>query len=629
MTSMHNPCIPEAGKASETPKALALQGPPGIRALWELAGKSKPGMLQAASVLFVAAVFATAASWVMGSGIDAMVSRQWEDALVNCLVFLAFEALAVALQYLGRRRLAVVTTEVALDARMALIGKQAALPMSYFDQQPIGRILTRLTNDVEGIEGFFGGTLARMLIAVIQMITVFAGLLLVDLRFGGITILAALPALVLVFTLNAPVRHWLRIFKRRSAHVNSLFAELVSGIAVLRTYGLHDWAHGRLSSAVRDQFNAGMKVLHWNSIVRPAAVFFSAVPMGWVIFGGGSQVAAGSMTIGTLAVFLRLAERYGTPVRTITQEIQVIQEALSSGERVHEMLSVGNVEPASISNSDHEDDPSCENPEGHHVKLRAGINGAVSFREVHLSYGSGKPVLKNISFDVRPGERLGIVGRTGSGKTSLVSLIPGLYEPESGQVVIDGVPLAQWDKEYLRRQISFSTQDAILFRGTLRENLLGFPFPNTGTGGDFEEWKGVNSACQESGLADLMRVDRSGRFRLGLDSIVLADGENFSSGEKQIIALTRALVTRPRILILDEATASVDRKLEDQAMESIRRLLVDCTCFIIAHKYQTLAACDRILVIDAGRIVADMPSGSENEIRQRLQAIREPASELI
>ncbi|NBQ52115.1 MAG: ABC transporter ATP-binding protein [Proteobacteria bacterium] len=368
-----------------------------------------------------------------------------------------------------------------------------------------------------------------------------------------------------------------------------------------------------------------MKVLHWNSLVRPAAVFFSAVPMGWVIFGGGTQVAAGSMTIGTLAVFLRLAERYGTPVRTITQEIQVIQEALSSGERVHEMLSVEEREPGVISHLYHEDDPSGENPEGHRVKLRAGINGAVSFQGVHLSYGNGKPVLKNISFDVRPGERLGIVGRTGSGKTSLVSLIPGLYEPESGQVVIDGVPLAQWDKEYLRRQISFSTQDAILFRGTLWENLLGFPYP----GNDFEDWKGVNSACEESGLADLMRADRSGRFRLGLDSVVLADGENFSAGEKQIIALTRALVTRPRILILDEATASVDRKLEDQAMDSIRRLLVDCTSFIIAHKYQTLAACDRILVIDAGRIVADMPSGSEIEIRQRLQAIREPASELI
>ncbi len=625
MTSMHNPCIPEAPKGSEATKTPALQGPPGLRALWELAGKSRAGMLQAASVLFVAAVFATAASWVMGSGIDAMVSRQWEDALVNCLVFLAFEALAVALQYLGRRRLVVVTTQVALDARLALIGKQAALPMTYFDQQPVGRILTRLTNDVEGIEGFFGGTLARMLIAVIQMITVFGGLLLVDLRFGGITILTAVPALVLVFTLNAPVRHWLRIFKRQSAHVNSLFAELVSGIAVLRTYGLHDWAHGRLSSAARDQFKAGMKVLHWNSIVRPAAVFLSSVPMGWVIFGGGSQVAAGSMTIGTLAIFLRLAERYGTPVRTITQEIQVIQEALSSGERVHEMLSVPEGQEVATLNPDPVADSSGENVGGHQVKLRAGINGAVSFQEVHLSYGTGRPVLKNISFDVRPGERVGIVGRTGSGKTSLVSLIPGLYEPESGKVVIDGVPLAQWDKEYLRRQISFSTQDAILFRGTLRENLLGFPFP----GSDFEDWKGVNSACQESGLADLIRFDRSGRFSLGLDSVVLADGENFSSGEKQIIALTRALVTRPRILILDEATASVDRKLEDQAMESIRRLLVDCTCFIIAHKYQTLAACDRILVIDAGRIVADMPSGSEAEIRQRLQAIREPASELI
>lgn len=602
---------------------------PGIQALWHLAGKSKTGMLQAAGVLLIAAAFATGASWVMGTGIDAMISRNMEQSLLYGFVFLAFEALAVALQYLGRQKLAVVTTEVALDARLALIRKQAALPMSYFDHQPTGRILTRLTNDVEGIEGFFGGTLARMMIAVIQMVTVFAGLLLVDLRFGALTIAASLPALVFVFALNAPVRHWLRIFKRNSAHVNSLFAEFVSGIGVLRTYSLASWARGRLSHAIKNQYDAGIKVLNWNSLVRPAAVFLSAVPMAVVIFAGGAEVAAGAMSIGTLAVFLRLAERYGTPVRTITQEIQVIQEALSSGERVYEMLTADATLPTV--DRDHEDYPM----EGQPGLLRAGVTGAVSFKDVTLDYhvrgrqgATASPALRQVSFDVPAGQRIGIVGRTGSGKTSLVSLITGLYEPDSGQVTIDGVPLSQWDKESLRRQISFSTQDAILFRGTLRENLLGFP------GNDFGDWKSIESACRETGLSALMESDRSGRFEKGLDSVVLGGGDNFSSGEKQIIALTRALVTRPRILILDEATASVDRKLEDTAMQSVNRHLPGCTCFIIAHKYRTLASCDRILVMDSGRLVADFAPGpggvfnSEAEIRERLQTVRESILEL-
>jgi ABC-type multidrug transport system fused ATPase/permease subunit len=600
----------------------------GVAALWQLAGKSKPGMLQAAGILMVAAAFATGASWVMGTGIDAMVSRDLKGSLLYGIAFLAFEALAVALQYLGRRRLAIVTTEVALDTRLALIRKQAVLPMSWFDRQPVGRILTRLTNDVEGIEGFFGGTLARMMIAVIQMVTVFAGLLLMDPRFGAWTVIAALPALVFVFALNAPVRNWLRVFKRRSAHVNSLFAEFVSGISVLRTYSLGAWARGRLGSAVDDQFEAGMKVLHWNSLVRPAAVFLSALPMAFVIFSGGSEVAAGSMTIGTLAVFLRLAERYGTPVRTITQEIQVIQEALSSGERVHEMLVAG--ETMTNLDRDHDEYP-VETAAG---QLRAGVNGAVSFKNVSLRYQSGgngtgarhgaglKSALHDVTFDVRAGERIGIVGRTGSGKTSLVSLITGLYEPHAGEISIDGVPLARWDKEYLRRQLSFSTQDTVLFRGTLRENLLGFP------GSDFEDWKSVEAACRESGLHDLMSADTSGRFDEGLESTVLAGGENFSAGEKQIIALTRALVTRPRILILDEATASVDRRIEDKAMKSITRLLPDCTCFIIAHKYRMLATCDRIFVMDEGKLLADMPPGSEVEIRERLRVMSASAPDL-
>jgi ATP-binding cassette subfamily B protein len=223
---------------------------------------------------------------------------------------------------------------------------------------------------------------------------------------------------------------------------------------------------------------------------------------------------------------------------------------------------------------------------------------------------------------VRAGERIGIVGRTGSGKTSLVSLITGLYEPHAGEISIDGVPLARWDKEYLRHQLSFSTQDTVLFRGTLRENLLGFP------GSDFEDWKSVEAACRESGLHDLMSADTSGRFDEGLESTVLAGGENFSAGEKQIIALTRALVTRPRILILDEATASVDRRIEDKAMKSITRLLPDCTCFIIAHKYRTLATCDRIFVMDNGKLLADMPPGSEVEIRERLRVMSASAPDL-
>ena len=606
---------PDAGPERERP------GSSGLIALWHLAGKSKPGMIQAAMILMIAAAFATGASWVMGTGIDAMMARNLEESLLYGFAFLAFEALAVALQYLGRRRLAVVTTEVALDARLALIRKQAALPMSWFDQQPVGRILTRLTNDVEGIEGFFGGTLARMLIAVIQMMTVFAGLLLLDPAFGMMTILASLPALVFVFALNAPVRNWLRVFKRRSAHVNSLFAEFVSGISVLRTYSLGPWARGRLAGAVSEQFDAGMKVLHWNSLVRPAAVLLSALPMALVIFYGGSEVAAGTMSIGTLAVFLRLAERYGTPVRVITQEIQVIQEALSSGERVHEMLAAGETMTAvDMTAVDRDCD---EYPVGDSSGLlRAGVIGAVSFKNVSLRYRT-RPALHDVTFDVRPGERIGIVGRTGSGKTSLVSLITGLYEPHGGEITIDGVPLSQWDKEYLRRQLSFSTQETTLFRGTLRENLLGFP------GSEFEDWKSVESACRESGLHDIMASDKSGRFDLGLDSTVLAGGENFSAGEKQIIALTRALVTRPRILILDEATASVDRQIEDKSMKSITRLLPDCTCFIIAHKYRTLATCDRIFVMENGRLVADLPPGSELEIRERLRAMNTATPELL
>jgi ABC-type multidrug transport system fused ATPase/permease subunit len=546
----------------------------------------------------------------MGPGIDALVAGRWRESLIYGLVFLSFEALAVVLQYFGRRRLAVVTTDVALETRLALIEKQSRLPMSYFDRQPVGRILTRLTSDVEGIEGFFGGTLARMLIAVIQMVAVFAGLILVDPRFGISVIATSLPALVFVFAMNGPVRKGLREFKRQSAHVNSLFAEFVSGISVLRSCGIEGWAKGRLGEAVQRQFKSGMKVLYWNSLVRPAGVFLSMLPMAWVIYDGGMRVAAGAMSIGTLAVFLRLAERYSTPVRTITQEIQVIQEALSSGERVHAMLGaevepearrIGAAAGVGVTSSGHAE----------------SVRGELAFRGVRLNYDGNRAVLENIDILIKAGERVGIVGRTGSGKTSLVSLIPALYTPAEGQVHVDGVPHDEWDKVALRRQISFSTQDSLLFRGTLRDNLLGFPALDGATD------DALLDACERSGLGAVMREDHTGRFDHGLDSAVYSNGENFSAGEKQLIALTRAIVRKPRILILDEATASIDQVIEERALKALDSCMGGCTCLIIAHKLKTLAFCDRILVLDEGRLVADFPGGSEVEIRARLESLRE------
>lgn len=576
----------------------------GIRALWDLAGPSKPAMVVAGGILMAAAGFATGASWVMGPGIDALVGGHWSDALIYALVFLSFEGLAVALQYFGRRRLAVITTDVALETRLALIEKQSRLPMSYFDRQPVGRILTRLTSDVEGIEGFFGGTLARMLIAVIQMVAVYAGLILVDPRFGVTVIVTSLPALVFVFALNGPVRRGLRDFKRQSAHVNSLFAEFVSGISVLRSCGVESWARGRLATAVQRQFKSGMKVLYWNSLVRPAGVFLSMLPMAWVIYDGGMRVAAGAMSIGTLAVFLRLAERYGTPVRTITQEIQVIQEALSSGERVHAMLGA-------------EVEPQARRGAAASGGACGDVRGELAFRGVRLNYDGDRAVLENIDIEIKAGERVGIVGRTGSGKTSLVSLVPALYTPAEGAVHVDGVPHDEWDKVALRRQISFSTQDSLLFRGTLRDNLLGYPALDSGADVSLVE------ACERSGLGAVMREDHTGRFDHGLDAPVYSNGENFSAGEKQLIALTRAIVRKPRILILDEATASIDHAIEERAMQALDSCMDGCTCLIIAHKLKTLAFCDRILVLDEGRLVADFPGGSESEIRARLEAIRQ------
>jgi len=560
----------------------------GILALLRYAREVRRSLWGSILLIGISAVAVMVSARLLGSLVAELITPQKngvDQVSALALTVLTIEVGAVLAQYLGRLGLARVTTSIAYQVRRELFGKMSRLPMTYFDTQPLGRTLTRLTSDVEGIEGFFSGTLARLLTASIQIVAVLVAMIVTDLRFGSIVVLASLPSIIFTVSLRNQVRHWLRLFKQRAAFLNTKLAEFLNGMPVIEVFGLEECTHRSFAEAAEHHYSSGIKLMTWNSIIRPVTVLLSSLPVVLILAVGVRMHLEGTLEIGVLVAFLRFSERFGSPVRTITQEIQTIQEALTSSERVRQML----IEP---------EESDVLGPGG---DVTAPVKGEVEFRDVWMSYRAEEPVLRGISFAVAAGKKVGIVGATGSGKTTTLSLLAGLYPVTNGTILIDQIDLKQWNRPALRRQLGYVSQDVVIFKGTLRENLLGAMEDQSSVSPER-----ILEACHRSGLAQVMT-----RFSEGMNTRILDGGENLSMGERQLVAFTRMLIKDPAILILDEATANIDEECERLIQESMDSLLKGRTSFIIAHRLSTILSCDLILVFENGKIIE---SGSHADL---------------
>ena len=506
------------------------------------------------------------------------LSADWHT---TAALFLCFELGSVALQFLGRWSLANGSNRALLNLRVELFRKLDRLPLGYFDRQPVGKIITRLTNDVEGMEAFFGGALARIGTAVSQIIIVLVSAVVLAPAFGLAVVAAALPSLCLSWLTRGPIRYWLNENKSRNAQLNATLAEFIQGLGVLRVSGSEEWSQSEFAREANHHYQSSMKVLSWNSLVRPLTVLFSMLPTFVTALVGGLFLRNGQIELGIVIALLRLTERFSSPVRVLTQEIQVIQDALASSRRVFEMLG--------------DSDERVTTRGGH----KGVVRGEIEFDGVSLRYEEqGRSVLEKLSLVIPAGQKVGILGETGSGKTTLVNLIPALYMPYSGSVKIDGVSTCDWDLPSLRGQIGYLAQDSFLFQGTLLENILG-----SSDSADDDKRSRVINELRESGLMPV--IDR---FADGLEHVVSEGGSNLSAGERQMIAILRLLSDARPIIILDEATSCLDRSWEKLVQKSILAILNkrNSTCLMIAHRIETLKSCDRLITIERGRVVADV-----------------------
>jgi ABC-type multidrug transport system fused ATPase/permease subunit len=460
---------------------------------------------------------------------------------------------------------------VIFDLRSELYAHIQKLPLHWFDNRSTGDIMTRLIEDVTNLERVLIDGIEQGTVAILQILVV-SGLMLAYSPWLTAAALAPIPFLAagaLIYTLTARARY--RKQRKAVSALNSILHDNIAGIRQIKTYTSEEREHARFDESSDKVRIATLTVMKSWALYQPGMEFLSSLGLLIVAGVGTTQVLGGQLEIGALVAFFVLTRYLYEPVGRLHQLNQIFQSGRAAGERVFEIMD-------SASEVDEGADQPCK-----------PVCGNVAYRDVSFSYDPKLPVLHEVSLEARAGEMVALVGPTGAGKSTIVNLLVRFYEFTGGQITIDGTPLREIPKHHLRENIAVVTQESFLFNGTTAENLrIGKPAAT-----EEEMWQALRAANAE----DFVR-----RLPKGLHSQLGERGVKLSVGEKQRLSIARALLKNPPILILDEATASVDTATERLIQEALDHLMENRTSFVIAHRLSTVRHADQILVLERGRI---------------------------
>ena len=513
-------------------------------------------------------------------GIKQVISipQAWRGVILICVIYLGVLIFDFVAQYIQIRIMQRVGQQTMYDMRREIFGRLQRLPMTYFDRNPVGRLMTRVTTDVDALNDLFAAGVVTM-INDFFLLVVMAGLLFRIDRRLAVDALAVLPLIVVVtMVFRKFVRDANRRIRTAIAGINSFLQEYISGMSVVQLFNREQKAREEFSRRNKNNMLAWRDAILAYALFYPAVEFLSFATIALIYWSGGNRVLGGGLTLGVLIAFTMFAQRFFRPIQDLSEKFNILQSAMAASERIFKLLD----EPITIES----------NPD---AKKLAAPRGQIEFRNVWFSYRNMENptdedwVLRDISFRIEPGQTFAIVGHTGAGKTTLISLLLRFYDIQRGQILLDGVDIRLLDLQDLRRQFGIVLQDPFLFTGTIETNIrLGTPGITKAD---------VEKALQEIGLGELMKA-----LPQGVETEVNERGSTLSVGQRQLISFARALAHNPRFLILDEATSSVDTKTELQIREALGRLLAGRTALVIAHRLSTIQHADRILVFHKGRL---------------------------
>ena len=449
------------------------------------------------------------------------------------------------------------------------------LPLAFFNKNPVGRLVTRITNDVEAINEMF----STVFVATIKDLLLFFGsiivLILLDWRLALVSFSLLPVFFIIALFFKKKIRKVFREIRKLLAKLNAMITEDISGIKIIQAFRQENSRRKIFADTNLNYFNAGIKQLVVFGIFRPMIDVLTSASAALVIVFAGISIMNNSMSIGTLVAFLLYIGFMFGPVVNITQRFNIIQSSMAAAERIFNLL---NEKPESYNQNPHAIIPNSNN------------KGHVQFKNVSFGYNSDTIVLKNISFDIKPGKSVAIVGPTGAGKTSIINLLCRFYDPNSGEILLDGTNVKLWNYEQLRKFLAIVLQDAFIFSRNIMENIR----------------LGDDSISDEQVIhaAKLVQADSFiNKLNNGFDEVMDERGATLSAGQRQLICFARALAHNPKVLILDEATSNVDPTTESLIQNAIETLMKGRTSIIIAHRLNTIKKVDEIIVLDNGKIL--------------------------
>jgi ATP-binding cassette subfamily B protein len=518
---------------------------------------------------------------------DHILRRDWVGlgrvAALFLVVLLALYALRVAQAYLTQ----LTGQRVIYDLRNALFEHLQRLDARFFDRNPVGRLMTRVLNDVEAINELFTSGVVSILGDVLTLTGVVVVMLGMNFRLALVTF-ALVPVVALAAVrFRVRARESYRVVRTRLARLNAFLQESLQGMAVIQLF-----AQERRERAIFAGYNAELRRGQFRSTFYDASLYATVEALGsaavaLLLWYGGGEVVRGALTFGGLVAFLEYTNRFFLPIRDLGNKYAVMQAAMVSSERIFGLLDAEPlIRSAPMARADAVD-PAAP---------------AVEFRRVWFAYADRDWVLRDCSFSVGRGEHVALVGPTGEGKTTIARLMTRAYDVDRGQVLVDGRDVREWDLRALRRHVGLIPQDVFLFTGTVEENL------RLGSDG------AVSAAALERAVAAANAEPLIRLLPRGLGEELRERGVNLSQGQRQLLAIARALIYNPRVLALDEATSSVDPESEALIREGLARLLEDRTSLIIAHRLSTIQRADRILVLHRGEV---RESGRHGELLNR------------
>ena len=467
------------------------------------------------------------------------------------------------------------------DLRLALFDHVERLPMSFFDRTPIGRLVSRMTTDIDAINEMFGAGSLTMFMDLMTMTGIVVIMWFKSPHLAMWALVAIPPLLVLINLFRVRARVVYREIRERLAAVNAYLSEALAGMTVVQLF-----THERASRAEFDVLNQKSRDVQMTANIYETGLFsgvdtVGSVTIAIILWAGGGEALHRIITLGTLIGFMQYARMFFLPLRELSNKYTVLQSSLAAAERIEALMG--------------EEQKIASPPV---PKLIAPQRGSIVFDHVNFQYREGEPVLKNLSFTVEPGQKVAIVGATGSGKTTIIKLLNRFYDVTGGRILVDGVDVREWDLQALRRSIGLVQQDVFLFAGDVLENIrLGLT--------DLSEHE-VREALRRAQA--LRFVDR---LPSGLSELIRERGANLSVGQRQLLSFARALAYNPPILVMDEATSSVDSETERLIQLALDELLADRTAVVIAHRLSTIERADRILVLANGVL---RESGSHSEL---------------